>query len=83
MQVGSREVFITFRVEASDYFQRKGADIHTDAKISFAQVISKTKYLGVRIKIVRFNVRVTMTYLIFRFRQYLAVTFVWLVFTTI
>lgn len=39
MQVGSREVFITFRVEASDYFQRKGADIHTDAKISFAQAI--------------------------------------------
>jgi len=39
MQVGSREIFITFRVESSDYFQRKGADIHTDAKISFAQAV--------------------------------------------
>jgi len=39
LQVGSREIFITFRVDSSDYFQRKGADIHTDAKISFAQAV--------------------------------------------
>jgi len=37
MPVGQREVFITFRVEKSDYFTRKGADIHTDANISIAQ----------------------------------------------
>jgi DnaJ family protein A protein 3 len=39
MAVGSKEVFITFRVESSDYFKRQGADIHTDAKISLAQVL--------------------------------------------
>ena len=38
MAVGSKEVFITFKVAASDYFRRQGADIHTDAKISIAQV---------------------------------------------
>lgn len=37
MAVGSKEVFITFRVEASDYFRRQGSDIHTDAKLSLAQ----------------------------------------------
>ncbi|XP_057375063.1 protein tumorous imaginal discs, mitochondrial-like isoform X2 [Daphnia carinata] len=37
MQVGQKEVFITFRVEKSDYFRRDGADIHTDAYISFPQ----------------------------------------------
>lgn len=37
MQVGQKEVFITFRVEKSDYFRRDGADIHTDATISIAQ----------------------------------------------
>lgn len=37
MQVGQKEVFITFRVEKSDYFRRDGADIHTDAFISLSQ----------------------------------------------
>eukprot|EP00088_Acartia_fossae_P017313 TRINITY_DN1980_c0_g1_i2.p1 TRINITY_DN1980_c0_g1~~TRINITY_DN1980_c0_g1_i2.p1 ORF type:complete len:473 (-),score=98.96 TRINITY_DN1980_c0_g1_i2:900-2318(-) len=37
MPVGRKEVFITFRVEKSDYFTRKGADVHTDANISLAQ----------------------------------------------
>ena len=37
MQVGQKEVFITFRVEKSDYFRRDGADIHTDATITFSQ----------------------------------------------
>ena len=37
MQVGQKEIFITFRVEKSDYFRRDGADIHTDAFISMAQ----------------------------------------------
>ena len=54
MPVGNKEVFITFkwvfrvvitlswhsrhRVEKSDYFTRKGADVHTEAHISLAQV---------------------------------------------
>ncbi|XP_046639160.1 protein tumorous imaginal discs, mitochondrial-like isoform X2 [Daphnia pulicaria] len=39
MQVGQKEVFITFRVEKSDYFRRDGADIHTDAAITFSQAV--------------------------------------------
>merc|ERR1712071_675713 len=39
MQVGQKEVFITFRVEKSNYFRRGGADIHTDAFISLAQSV--------------------------------------------
>ncbi|XP_059479801.1 protein tumorous imaginal discs, mitochondrial isoform X2 [Neocloeon triangulifer] len=37
MPVGKKEVFITFRVEKSDYFRRDGSDIHTDANISLSQ----------------------------------------------
>lgn len=37
MPVGKREIFITFRVEKSDYFKRDGSDIHTDANISLSQ----------------------------------------------
>ena len=37
MPVGNREVFITFRVEKSNYFTRKGADVYTEAAISLAQ----------------------------------------------
>jgi len=37
MPVGRKEVFITFRVEKSDYFTRRGADVHSDAAISIAQ----------------------------------------------
>ena len=37
MQVGQKEIFITFRVEKSNYFRREGADIHTDAYISLSQ----------------------------------------------
>ena len=37
MAVGSKEIFITFHVAPSDYFKRKGADVHTDAKVSLAQ----------------------------------------------
>jgi len=37
MPVGNKEVFITFRVEKSEYFTRKGADVYTDASISLAQ----------------------------------------------
>ncbi|KAF4531474.1 hypothetical protein B566_EDAN004246 [Ephemera danica] len=37
MPVGRREIFITFRVEKSNYFRRDGSDIHTDANVSIAQ----------------------------------------------
>ncbi|XP_021954655.1 protein tumorous imaginal discs, mitochondrial isoform X3 [Folsomia candida] len=37
MPVGKKEVFITFRVEKSDYFTRDGIDVHTDTSISFCQ----------------------------------------------
>jgi len=37
MPVGNKEVYITFRVEKSEYFTRKGADVYTDASISLAQ----------------------------------------------
>ncbi|XP_008556729.1 protein tumorous imaginal discs, mitochondrial isoform X1 [Microplitis demolitor] len=37
MAVGTKEIFITFRVEKSRYFRRDGADVHTDAEISLAQ----------------------------------------------
>jgi len=39
MPIGKKEVFITFRVEKSDYFRRDGADVHTDAAISISQAI--------------------------------------------
>ncbi|XP_016977063.2 protein tumorous imaginal discs, mitochondrial isoform X3 [Drosophila rhopaloa] len=39
MQVGSKELFVTFRVERSDYFRREGADVHTDTAISLAQSV--------------------------------------------
>uniref|UniRef100_A0A182MX04 DnaJ homolog l(2)tid, mitochondrial n=1 Tax=Anopheles culicifacies TaxID=139723 RepID=A0A182MX04_9DIPT len=39
MNVGSKEIFITFRVEKSRYFRRDGADVHTDANISLSQAL--------------------------------------------
>nr|CAD7452269.1 unnamed protein product [Timema tahoe] len=41
MPIGNnnKEIFITFRVEKSDYFRRDGSDIHTDAKISISQAV--------------------------------------------
>ena len=35
----SREVFITVRVEESDYFRREGYDVHTTASISISQAL--------------------------------------------
>lgn len=37
--VNKNEIFVTFKVEKSDYFHRDGSDIHTDAKISIAQAL--------------------------------------------
>ncbi|EDW85599.1 uncharacterized protein Dwil_GK23073, isoform A [Drosophila willistoni] len=39
MQVGSKELFVTFRVERSDYFRREGADVHTNVAISLSQAV--------------------------------------------
>lgn len=39
MNVGNKEVFITFKVEKSNYFKRDGADVHTDAEISLSQAL--------------------------------------------
>lgn len=34
MAVGNNEIFITFKVESSDYFKRDGPDVHTDCTVS-------------------------------------------------
>lgn len=39
MNVGNKEIFITFKVETSNYFRRDGADVHTDANISLSQAL--------------------------------------------
>ncbi|XP_068606904.1 dnaJ homolog subfamily A member 3, mitochondrial-like [Brachionichthys hirsutus] len=39
MAVGTREVLITFRVQASPVFRREGVDIHSDVFISVAQAV--------------------------------------------
>uniref|UniRef100_A0A182FI81 DnaJ homolog l(2)tid, mitochondrial n=1 Tax=Anopheles albimanus TaxID=7167 RepID=A0A182FI81_ANOAL len=39
MNVGSKEIFIKFKVEKSRYFRRDGADVHTDASISLSQAV--------------------------------------------
>ncbi|XP_044203573.1 dnaJ homolog subfamily A member 3, mitochondrial-like [Thunnus albacares] len=39
MQVGKREILITFRVQSSPVFRRSGIDIHSDVLISVAQAI--------------------------------------------
>jgi len=36
---GNQEVFVTVRVEDSDYFRREGYDIHTTASISISQAL--------------------------------------------
>jgi len=39
MPLGRKELFVTFRVEKSDYFRRDGSDVHTDANISISQAV--------------------------------------------
>ncbi|CAH0719062.1 unnamed protein product, partial [Brenthis ino] len=39
MAVGNNEVFITFKVESSQYFRRDGPDVHTDCNISVSQAL--------------------------------------------
>ena len=36
---GNSEIFITVRVEPSEYFRREGYDVHTDANISLSQAL--------------------------------------------
>lgn len=37
--VNRNEVFVTFKVEKSNYYRRDGSDIHTDAKVSISQAL--------------------------------------------
>jgi len=39
MPVGKKELFVTFRVEKSDYFKRDGVDVYTEAEISISQAL--------------------------------------------
>lgn len=39
MPLGRKELFVTFRVEKSDYFKRDGPDVHTEAEISISQAL--------------------------------------------
>ncbi|KAL1506701.1 hypothetical protein ABEB36_006016 [Hypothenemus hampei] len=39
MSVGNKEIFVTFRVDKSDYFKRDGPDVHTEADISVSQAL--------------------------------------------
>ncbi|XP_025836741.1 protein tumorous imaginal discs, mitochondrial-like isoform X2 [Agrilus planipennis] len=39
MNVGNKELFVTFRIDKSDYFQRDGPDVHTEATISVSQAV--------------------------------------------
>lgn len=39
MAVGKKELFITFKVERSNYFRRDGADVHTEANVSLSQAV--------------------------------------------
>ncbi|XP_067121060.1 protein tumorous imaginal discs, mitochondrial-like [Centruroides vittatus] len=39
MNIGRKEIFITFKVAKSDYFRRVGSDIHTDASINLSQAL--------------------------------------------
>lgn len=39
MRVGTREVFITFRVSPSPIFRRQGSDVHSDVTISITQAL--------------------------------------------
>ena len=39
MPVGKKEIFVTFRIDKSDYFKRDGADVHTEADISISQAL--------------------------------------------
>ncbi|KAI8441003.1 hypothetical protein MSG28_009280 [Choristoneura fumiferana] len=39
MSVGNSEIFVTFKVERSEYFRRDGPDVHTDCTISVSQAL--------------------------------------------
>ena len=53
MAVGNNEIFITFKVESSDYFKRDGPDVHTDCTVS----INKFKLLGSNLKLFCSNIK--------------------------
>ncbi|XP_022901527.1 protein tumorous imaginal discs, mitochondrial-like isoform X2 [Onthophagus taurus] len=37
MPLGKKELFVTFRVDKSDYFKREGPDVYTEADVSISQ----------------------------------------------
>merc|ERR1711973_529196 len=39
LSLGNQEVFVTVRVEESEYFTREGYNVHTNANISISQAI--------------------------------------------
>jgi DnaJ family protein A protein 3 len=39
LQVGKKDIYVTFRVERSNYFVRNGYDVFSEAPISIAQAI--------------------------------------------
>lgn len=39
LSLGNQEIFVTVRVEESDYYRREGYDVHTNANISISQAI--------------------------------------------
>ncbi|CAK1542661.1 unnamed protein product [Leptosia nina] len=39
MSVGNNEIFVTFKVDASNYFRRDGPDVHTECTISVSQAL--------------------------------------------
>lgn len=39
LPVGNKEIFVTFHVEKSRYFERDGPDIHTNTEISVCQAL--------------------------------------------
>lgn len=55
MAVGNNELFITFKVEKSNYFKRDGPDVHTDCTVSTsASQESNSKY-GMRVSENHYN----------------------------
>lgn len=44
MSVGNSEIFVTFKVERSEYFRRDGPDVHTDCTVSFQACTSTFVY---------------------------------------
>ena len=64
---GNSEIFVTVRVEPSDYFRREGYDVHTDANISLSQAL-----LGgiIRIQVIFYDMMPSEIFLLFVSMRY-------------